>query len=788
MPAVLGDSSYTDPDNAPTASFWVGLSDNVSIIQAGADSIATSTPEYRFWIEDYNSGNPSGTGLVWDGPTITAGQTAYISITYNGNATSDFFLENQTTEDFTPVPNYSTPYVPSNPSALFINERPMDNAAGGPYMPNYGSSEFSGCYYGNPNEPGQIWTLDSSSNEDVMTTNGLPTGFPLAQPGPVADGDFTVDGTNEPKVLVMGDSISNGWEGAYTWRYRLWQHLNEATSDAQFLFVGHRSGTEDMYDNPSDVANINGTPPPADSFDADPTDGTYRVNTWASNHDAVWGWPVHLAMGEAESEVSSSGANCLIIELGINDIIWGINSPSGTIGDIGTLIANARAANPNLRIVVANLLHTIPNPQFPYINPDITTFNDDLPSAVAGWSTSQSPVVEADISSNYDPDTDTYDGVVHPNGVGEYIIAAGFENALSTGFGLGASADPVPSSVPELTMTAPPSITASTVPQGILIQWGHTYGATGYYLYSADVTAGAAGFTSLPLPVQGDHWYDRWVLPGHTYDFYVTAVHGDGPQSPASATASAVANPDTVTGPSSITDVPGQNSIAVSWPAVSGSDGTYEVLWSDQSSGVENIGAQAVNGTSYTVTGLTNGDTYGIAVVAYNQYGGGYPGLAMPAIPGEGTPSPAPVMQSVAQIDATDADLTWTNSSGAAAWWIYQSSPPDGLKGPFTQLPYPAQVTVNATSGTDTWTAGWLLQTPISEYAYKVQACNGSYCTALSNAMAVTPITAGSASPSLSAAPLTPQQQDLRAFFGKPISSAQADALAMRHRQFSAGS
>ncbi len=50
-------------------------------------------------------------------------------------------------------------------------------------------------------------------------------------------------------------------------------------------------------------------------------------------------------------------------------------------------------------------------------------------------------------------------------------------------------------------------------------------------------------------------------------------------------------------------------------------------------------------------------------------------------------------------------------------------------------------------SRTCTWwiCCGWLFQTPISQFAYKVQACNGSYCTTLSNALAVTPLAAGAA-------------------------------------------
>lgn len=274
------------------------------------------------------------------------------------------------------------------------------------------------------------------------------------------------------------------------------------------------------------------------------------------------------------------------------------------------------------------------------------------------------------------------------------------------------------------------------------------------------------------------------MLTGHTYKYYVTAVHGTWPQGPASATVSAVATPGTVTGPSNITDIPGQNSIAVSWPAVAGSNGTYDVLWSDQSLGVENIGQVGVTGTSYTITGLTNGDTYGIAVVANNQYGGGYPGVAGAAIPGQGAPSPdPPTMLSVNQIDATDANLTWTADTGAAAWWVYQSSPPNGLSGPFPRLPYPVVPTFDLPSSSDTWTAGWLFQTPISQYAYKVQACNGSDCTALSNALAVKPLGAAAAMRSPATRPLTPEQMAMQAFFGRYVTPAQAAAQAMRHRQ-----
>jgi hypothetical protein len=52
QPAVSGNSSYPLWKDAPDTSFWTGLGVG-SLIQAGADSISSSTPTYRFWTQDF---------------------------------------------------------------------------------------------------------------------------------------------------------------------------------------------------------------------------------------------------------------------------------------------------------------------------------------------------------------------------------------------------------------------------------------------------------------------------------------------------------------------------------------------------------------------------------------------------------------------------------------------------------------------------------------------------------------------------------------------------------------
>ncbi len=155
QPSVPGNSNYSNFNYAPDASFWTGLGVS-SLIQAGADSIATGTPQYRFWTEDYPY-----EGTIWEGPIIRPGQTAYVYLFYEGNDQTYYFLENETTGVNVPFTNY-TPDVGYN-AANFINDR-----VGGHYLPNFGSTGVSSNYFGNSFNGYQL-----TPNNDIwfMTSN-----------------------------------------------------------------------------------------------------------------------------------------------------------------------------------------------------------------------------------------------------------------------------------------------------------------------------------------------------------------------------------------------------------------------------------------------------------------------------------------------------------------------------------------------------------------------------------------------------------------------------------------
>jgi hypothetical protein len=128
QPAVAGQSGVTSIGSAGDASFWTGTG-LTDIIQAGCDSIATATPEYKCWTEDW----PAGTD--WQGPVVRPGQTIYVADEYIGSNQANYYFENESTGD---VESYTDP-APNVGlgSADYMNEWI------GPYLPDFGTVPVS---------------------------------------------------------------------------------------------------------------------------------------------------------------------------------------------------------------------------------------------------------------------------------------------------------------------------------------------------------------------------------------------------------------------------------------------------------------------------------------------------------------------------------------------------------------------------------------------------------------------------------------------------------------------
>ncbi|MEU7020443.1 GDSL-type esterase/lipase family protein [Streptomyces sp. NPDC046203] len=155
----------------------------------------------------------------------------------------------------------------------------------------------------------------------------------------------------------------------------------------------------------------------------------------ARRHLAGWGegW-LHMAP-LAGPVIAETGADILLISLGLIDLGWYTNSDQ-TIENVHAFVTAARAANPRVRMV---LLPVIPNIRAEAEAPfaaECARFNELLAQAVADLDTAASPLLLATIPESYDIHTDTYDGT-HPGPSGEHKLAAAFADALYRFWGIG---------------------------------------------------------------------------------------------------------------------------------------------------------------------------------------------------------------------------------------------------------------------------------------------------------------------------------------------------------------
>jgi len=219
------------------------------------------------------------------------------------------------------------------------------------------------------------------------------------------------------RYLFVGDSMTVGSAGDYTWRYRMWQHL--CRLGEPFSVVGPRVL---LYDKACD-----------DAVSADYADPAFPQR--ARRHLAGWGegW-LHMAplIGDA---VREHRPDVLLISLGLIDLGFYTNAEQ-TAANVERFIAQAREAGPRLRMV---LLPVIPNTRAE-LDPDFAgecaQLNERMAKAVADHDSPASPLLMASRPEGYDILLDTYDGT-HPNASGEHKLAAAFADAMHQAWGLG---------------------------------------------------------------------------------------------------------------------------------------------------------------------------------------------------------------------------------------------------------------------------------------------------------------------------------------------------------------
>ncbi|MBQ0998953.1 SGNH/GDSL hydrolase family protein [Streptomyces sp. RK62] len=218
------------------------------------------------------------------------------------------------------------------------------------------------------------------------------------------------------RFMPVGDSMTIGSAGEHTWRYRMWQHLRD-THGGPFALVGPR---ETLYDKATES----------------PSSYAYADPEFPRAHLAGWGegWQ-HMVPLIADA-VRAHRADVLLVSLGLIDLGFYTNAEQ-TAENVRAFVAEARTANPRVRLVVLPVIPNVRAVADPPFAAQVTRFNELLAKTVADLDQPRSPLLLASPPPSYDIDLDTYDGT-HPNASGEHKIAGAFADAMHQAWDLGA--------------------------------------------------------------------------------------------------------------------------------------------------------------------------------------------------------------------------------------------------------------------------------------------------------------------------------------------------------------
>lgn len=285
---------------------------------------------------------------------------------------------------------------------------------------------------------------------------GTPTGGPVSEPH---------------RIMLAGDSMTQGANGDRTWRYHLWNHLSPHVEELDFVGPYSDPASRDMI-LPVPTAEDEATPSPdgdpAEDYredgadgaapgagpsapeeripqdgavwpgaDGDPGTAQYRDPDFDQDHNALWGRTLRDASSSIREDVRVHRPDVLCVMLGVNDLLWPVTMEEMEYRLRGYVEA-AREANPHLRVVLAETLPIALAESDEGFALRVYAYNVLIREVAADMSTERSPVISLDVAGgeDWDPAADTYDGT-HPNARGEVKIAAAFADALAEGYGIG---------------------------------------------------------------------------------------------------------------------------------------------------------------------------------------------------------------------------------------------------------------------------------------------------------------------------------------------------------------
>jgi len=215
-------------------------------------------------------------------------------------------------------------------------------------------------------------------------------------------------------------------------------------------------------------------------------------------------------------------------------------------------------------------------------------------------------------------------------------------------------------------LPAPPQLSRHGGNTQLSLTWQPVPGATGYQVYRR--IEGSPWPATPAGTVTGTLFNDKDLTNGTTYQYTVATISAAGAGA-WSAPVSGRAEADRMTpAPVNVAVIPGNTQATVTWDPVPGATG-YSVTVASTSGGTDIGATRYENGTSCTISGLTNTETYHFRVQASASYWSAFSDEVSTTLP---TTLPlAPTGLSVTGGNS-QLSLTWTKVTGATSYRVYR--------------------------------------------------------------------------------------------------------------------
>lgn len=301
--------------------------------------------------------------------------------------------------------------------------------------------------------------------------------------------------------MITGDSITQGFHGDYTWRYRLDKEF--VRQDVDVDLVGSQS-------KPFDSTGWGGA--------------TYADAHFDSDHFAFAGTTLAQQATWIGPEIMKQDPDLVVLASGVNDLRRG-STPQETIAHLNAWLSAARSADPDIDVVISPVLPSVDRAR-PRLAASITTYDVLLRAAITGSSTPQSTLTLADTTFGWDMEAFTVENL-HPSPVGETHIAQRIAETLN----LMGVLPQAPSIFHAVRWTRTEAVKASARGNSLDLTWpDHTISGA-----KVSTRRVGGGGTISPYAYRGGHYTLNNLVYGATYDVRVQLVRGRlvGPWGPA---------------------------------------------------------------------------------------------------------------------------------------------------------------------------------------------------------------------------------------------------------------